>query len=307
MNKSQLRKIALGDIEFMLNNDFLSALGSRFSVVDVKQDLLNHRWNISSRTNLLETLTRLESSGYSNQYLSVRKNGPITEFEQEFVSRYADDIGDRALKAWDLSRLITLCRWGLYVGYLEEGEFWQWLDKTALTLSSLYSSWDEFAEHFNYGSQFWSESFEEEEKTYVRYFLSRSEKSPWRSIPWNSQKDEGSTQTSSESDGFVSPFCFDAALKGKQRELELQKHLLRLLDANPDNPSLLVDLGELYSPKFGWGPLAKQLFVKALKLNPAHAAARENLRRLKLSRIGGLVFICFISVMLVFFLYVRRF
>jgi len=46
------------------------------------------------------------------------------------------------IKAWDLGRSISLCRWGYNVGFITEDEAWARIFRIARIIQPLYRSWE---------------------------------------------------------------------------------------------------------------------------------------------------------------------
>jgi hypothetical protein len=172
-------------------------------------EVLSRDWGITTREELLETLNRMESGGHAASFLEIkdiiyeiiaaRNEFEITsiimkyEWDQTKINRFNyvlnnwDKYYNRTIKAWDLGRNISLCRWGYNVGFITEDEAWEKIFRYAKQIQPFYDSWDEYGYDYYMGRVFWASGFGEE-KSYIastepvyRQLLS----SYWGTIEWN--------------------------------------------------------------------------------------------------------------------------
>jgi hypothetical protein len=147
--------------------------------------VLRRDWGITTREQLLETLERMENGGHAASFREIQQiisevNSVSTEAETVAVlARYTWDqtklnrfnytwnnwhqYHNRTIKAWDLGRNISLCRWGYNVGFITEDEAWKKIMYYASLIQSLYSSWEEYGYDYYMGRIFWASGFREEE------------------------------------------------------------------------------------------------------------------------------------------------
>jgi hypothetical protein len=91
--------------------------------------------------------------------------------------------------AWDLGRIIALCKWGYACEYLEEEEAWEKVMYYAKKIQPLYTSWEEYGMDYCAGRIFWAAGSGNEvsilsrtEQIY-RYLISRT--GYWRNFTWD--------------------------------------------------------------------------------------------------------------------------
>jgi len=109
-----------------------------------------------------------------------------------FVLDNWEKFKDINIKAWDLGRNISLCRWGYEVGYLKEDEAWDSIMYYANAIQPLYNSWDEYGHCYAAGRIFWASAFESKKfdeyishtnEVYER--LTNETTGYWRQLEWN--------------------------------------------------------------------------------------------------------------------------
>lgn len=168
---------------------------------------LGRWWGILDRRDLLNTLRRLETTGYRKKYAfiashitdpdqklfplvleQVDNNQAEAEHRLKVVKETYQKVGDNSLIAWDFCRYIYLCRKGYFLGFLSETEAWDMIMPIAIKLQHTYNSWKELGEHYLIGREFWSY---EQTRIWGEQFASTYKKlvsdaqSPWNRIPWN--------------------------------------------------------------------------------------------------------------------------
>ena len=88
--------------------------------------------------------------------------------------------------AWDHARAVALCRWGYAAGLLSEDDVWKRIEPIAKELQTLYASWEEMNDAFLIGREAWHPG--ENAETLAAYDkLVKSEKSPFKTTPWNTK------------------------------------------------------------------------------------------------------------------------
>jgi hypothetical protein len=179
--------------------------------------VLRRDWGITTREQLLETLDRMEVGGHAAAFREIQQiisevNSVSTEAATRAVlAKYTWDqtklnrfnytwnnwyqYHNRTIKAWDLGRNISLCRWGYNVGFITEDEAWKKIMHYASLIQSLYSSWAEYGYDYYMGRIFWASGFREEES-----YLARTEpvyrkllNSYWGWLDWDIDLDEPET------------------------------------------------------------------------------------------------------------------
>jgi len=140
------------------------------------QKLLSDWWQVNSRIQLLDTLQWQENGGHRKilwEKCNTLRSVPIEKLPDELVRGVKDKdefnrnlvaaLSLRAPKrkvlditAWDYGRYISLCRWGYVSGYISEQEAWEHIMPVARFLQASYSSWDEYADDYLRGREFWS-------------------------------------------------------------------------------------------------------------------------------------------------------
>ncbi len=139
---------------------------------DYWKKLLAEEWGITKRNQLLEKLVSLESKGDSkvyqdlvnilleNESLTINEMGKKLNYDPKIINRLhfikekRGIIGDRALRAWDYSRMALLCRIGYQVGFLTANEAWTYLQRGLTKIESMYHSWEDYAANYLLGMIF---------------------------------------------------------------------------------------------------------------------------------------------------------
>ncbi len=112
-------------------------------------------------------------------------------FEIHFYEKYKDALMDKGLIAWDYARIVQISGWAYVAGYVSLEEAYDISMEASKVLQKAYSSWEEFAEHYMIGYEFWSGTFREDNTTlaYKRHVLNQEllndPDSPWSKLPWD--------------------------------------------------------------------------------------------------------------------------
>jgi hypothetical protein len=166
---------------------------------------LRNWWSVNNRTDLLMTLKWLNEEGHRKYFEQVGAELTALSAEQQqalmderrtdasldqhlrMVEQHAPRLGAKSLLGWDLSRYISLCRWGYLVGYLSEAEAWERILPAAQRLQQTFDSWLELGENYLIGREFWSPGETARnghlyQEAYLK--LLASPQSPWKRSPW---------------------------------------------------------------------------------------------------------------------------
>jgi len=195
-----------------LNAEAMNEAGKNIWLTVMKRD-----WDINTREELFETLEILEKGGHSASLNEIQKilieifltedkfdvldilgkyNWDQTKINRlNFVRANWTNYIARNIKAWDLGRGISLCRWGYNVGFITEEEAWEKIFYFAKMIRPLYNSWEEYGYDYLLGRLFWASGFGEE-KSYLTSTEAIYEKllsSYWSRIDWNIDLDQEET------------------------------------------------------------------------------------------------------------------
>ncbi|MBL7012562.1 MAG: DUF1266 domain-containing protein, partial [Kiritimatiellales bacterium] len=186
-------------LTFRNEHDFFSLTGVIAGEPGKKevQGALNG-WDVESREDLLAVMKKVSEKGHRASYRAIKADlkrppgervWPSKDVSRvAFVQQHAEQLGDNALVGWDLSRLISLARWGVASGYLEENEAWEWIMPAAQEIQRTYSSWEDLGQSYLNGRRFWSAYHTRKDGyKYQRavFWLLSNEHSPWKQLDWN--------------------------------------------------------------------------------------------------------------------------
>ena len=186
LTKSQLWAISLTGIMTEINNSNRNALYA--TTMDERGrnaclNILSRDWGITTRVELFETLDSLETGGHAASFREIQeiirellKAGDNSSAVSAVLNRYEWDetkynrfmyvaanwskYQSLPIKAWDLGRSISLCRWGYNVGFITEDEAWARIFRIAKIIQPFYSSWEEYGYDYFMGRIFWASGFE---------------------------------------------------------------------------------------------------------------------------------------------------
>jgi hypothetical protein len=177
LTESQRWAIALTGIMTELNQDSHDSLNSdALNGVNKRKylELLRRDWGITTREELLDTMTVMELNGHAaslafmkkiineNQdfsFNSIFNKLQLTSRQYNYLKFTLANWGhyrNRNILAWDLGRNIALCRWGYDTGFLSEEEAWEKIMYYARKIQSLYDSWVEYGLDYYFGRIFWA-------------------------------------------------------------------------------------------------------------------------------------------------------
>jgi hypothetical protein len=198
------------------NGQFLDALPTGLLNA---HEILSSWWGIESREEALDMLRQLANEGHRASYqrivtlmrgqserqqraqierlaLDIELPELVETFESLLAARgvlVADgllpaDAAPPSLLAWDLGRLINICRWCFDVGWLSEDECWRHILPAAHALQREYDSWSELSTAYVMGFVLWKGGDAGLEYGVLkddRKLLLSDPRSPWRQLAWD--------------------------------------------------------------------------------------------------------------------------
>lgn len=195
--------IAASAVLASFDGERVDTLSTGDSVIRVRH-LLQEAWGISDHDDLLRTLDLIDQGGSRRLFSALGERiaslSPVelavdtSRLDSEdankvaITDRYYKELGARSITAWDYSRYIMLCRWGVTAGYIPEEEAWPRMMYAAQILQRTFTSWSEIGENYLVGRQFWSLSqtrIDGEQMRAAYQKLLDNPGSPWNRIPWN--------------------------------------------------------------------------------------------------------------------------
>ena len=204
--------LALTGIISRINGMNLTTLNSHAMTEEGRNaiaGMLKRDWNITGREELLGTIKYLEDFGQSaelnyilkiieetaaadHSIFSLYNRYQIAQREYNYYQFVYSNLvlyNQRDLKAWDLGRIISLCRWGYDCGYLEESEAWEKILFYARKIQPLYASWREYGVSYSFGRIFWASGFGQEldymKSTDTAFGQLLDDGGTWSTLPWN--------------------------------------------------------------------------------------------------------------------------
>ena len=200
--------LALGGPLTQLNGESFLTLHSRYSG-KVCRVLLADSWNIRDRSDANLILHWLMDEGQNNDYqgrceeVSGLSETEFDEFqegrspkEQEsynWIRQQLQKTATTNIVAWDAGRLIQAVRWCHGSGYLMKKQAWEWIYRAARRVLSAYHSWDEYADHYTVGYEFWRLGDKENESRQdfieALRWLRTNPESPWQDLEWRASFD----------------------------------------------------------------------------------------------------------------------
>jgi hypothetical protein len=240
LTKAQMWAISLTGIMTEINNSNRNSLNvSKMDAAgrNTWLEVLRRDWGITTRKELLDTLDSMENGGHAASLQEIQKiineiSGVRSQFERairlmkyrwdktkinrsNYVTTNWDKYQNRTIKAWDLGRNISLCRWGYNVGFITEDEAWERIFRYARQIQSLYNSWEEYGYDYFMGRVFWASGFGEEEE-----YLAGTEivyrqllNSYWKWIDWRISLNQRETTLPAETIRFLTPDDKDGTLQ----------------------------------------------------------------------------------------------
>jgi len=182
------------------------------------RELLAEWWGIETREDALDMLRHLVKQGHRADYQQVvsilrsqpeaRQNAVVEQTAIDYdlpdlVDTYESVLAARSLLdrdgllraevplpsilAWDLGRLINICRWCYDVGLLSEQECWSHMLPAASVLQREYGSWSELSLAYLTGFVVWKGGEPGPEYDLLksnRALLLSDARSPWQQLAW---------------------------------------------------------------------------------------------------------------------------
>jgi hypothetical protein len=240
LTKTQMWAISLTGIsteEAGYNRNSLNVSSMNEALKDVWLEVLKRDWDITTREELLKMLDNLENGGHAASLQEIheiiyklndaRDESEMTDivlnyqWDQNKLNRFnyvtANYVKyyNRTIKAWDLGRCVSLCRWGYNVGFITESEAWGKIFRYAKLIQSLYNSWEEYGYDYLLGRVFWASGFGEEES-----YLARTEpvyrqllNGSWSLIDWRTDLNQRETTLPVKTIHFLTPDDKDGTLQ----------------------------------------------------------------------------------------------
>ncbi|MEY4513966.1 MAG: hypothetical protein RLZZ450_6088 [Pseudomonadota bacterium] len=216
LSSEQRWAIAAGADLAVRNGQFLDALPTGLTHA---HEILSTWWGIESREDALDMLRHLAREGHRASYQQVVTlvRGQPESQQRALIERVAFDIeqpelaetfetllasqrllvddgllaADAAppnLLAWDLGRLINICRWCFDVGWLSEEECWRHILPAADALQREYDSWSELSTAYVMGFVMWKGGDPDLEYGVLksdRKLLLSDARSPWKRLAFS--------------------------------------------------------------------------------------------------------------------------
>jgi hypothetical protein len=141
-------------------------------------------WGVTSRDELLKTLAWLRDEGHLAEYLRLRVGEPVSGADSHRAAwARAHPASEADLLAWDLTRLVSVARWGFAAALITRVEAWAHILPAAERLLAAFPSWRALGEAQLRGRGYWRERGEADAP--FRSALERlcdpaNQKSPWR-------------------------------------------------------------------------------------------------------------------------------
>jgi hypothetical protein len=142
-------------------------------ILDVMpQTMLSNSWDINSREELIDAVTRMTDGGHNADYVEMSEEieqipgslfpkileeatpeeAAYIQLTKEIGKRW----GDKQIKAWDWFRMMHIIGWGYNAGYLDLEEAHSYMEPVIERLHGTFSSWDEATQNYMDGYAWWS-------------------------------------------------------------------------------------------------------------------------------------------------------
>lgn len=180
--------------------------------------MLSDSWGIRSERELREQLVWLLRGGHRVQFNAERTTWSALKGAEERrtrnsmyeVAKFNSDAAEEFLRfrrvrrntqdlmsidfvAWDLVRVIMLCRAGLTAGYLDKDEAYDTAIIASAGLQERFGSWEEMTDHFYRGRWYWisesghDEALTQEHDNFRKHALVEDPNSPYSVVPWETR------------------------------------------------------------------------------------------------------------------------
>ncbi|MDZ4837007.1 MAG: DUF1266 domain-containing protein [Candidatus Melainabacteria bacterium] len=153
---------------------------------------LKSYWGITNRDELLRMIESHSNNGHNQSWRELRKKLPQipstdTTPKVKLMRKYGDKFGDRGILAWDLSRNISLCRWGCAAGYIGKDEAFELMRPFAKRIQKAYSGWKQFVTEYFIGREFWNDAACRKDRARMDRTIHRliSDPGGLNKVPWN--------------------------------------------------------------------------------------------------------------------------
>ncbi len=138
---------------------------------DLGRQILSDSWDISSREELIDTITRMTAHGHNDsffeavevgnslssaQYNEIASGGGVDAYMFPYTKQLSEKWGGRGILCWDLFRMSNLAQWGYLAGYVTYPEALALVEPAARLLRENFSSWDEAYENYLDGYHWWA-------------------------------------------------------------------------------------------------------------------------------------------------------
>jgi hypothetical protein len=130
-------------------------------------------------------------------YMTAIDRGEVESLHEEtateqlarihWIRQEGERLQEVSFLAWDLLRLMDLCRWGLLAHYIEQETAVRYLLLASQALQQRFHNWAELYQHYGQGLRYWSEPSYEAQKAALEKAIAHFQKkrrSPWRQLPW---------------------------------------------------------------------------------------------------------------------------
>jgi hypothetical protein len=159
-------------------------------------------WDVHDAEELRQTLDWLQYHGHREEFEQIGRALSTRTPEQRaalvaradperqqliaLVEANYTSLGSKGIVAWDYVRYIAVCRWAYLAGYLSSEDAWARIMKAALVLQASFGSWQEMADNYMIGRQFWTGRPESDSDMLgaIQKLLTEAD-SPWKLNSWN--------------------------------------------------------------------------------------------------------------------------
>lgn len=171
---------------------------------------LSGGWNITGRESSIKQIQKLLKEGHRTKYrdlvAGMKERGLLELTEEELVNRAADSggnvrefkavynayqaYGEKAIDGWDYCRILQVLGDCYQAGYISLEECLDQSLAIARELQGEFSSWEEVAQSYLYGYQYWKQdSSETEERWEIYQELAAMEDGPYI-VPFDTELEE---------------------------------------------------------------------------------------------------------------------
>ena len=179
--------------------------------VSSSKSTLKKSWGIENREDFFRILEWLKKEGHTRSYRQMEQQlsgenlkllqvaidkGEEVPFIFKLYVKNKDKLKDKGLIAWDYCRIVQITGWSYVAGYITIEEAYDICMDACRVIQKTYSSWEDMAEHYIIGYEFWSEEDRNDESTqaYRRNKLNqellKSKYSPFNTLPWDLNLDK---------------------------------------------------------------------------------------------------------------------